>query len=67
MVSIYPINCLMVSDYGTLSDGLFLIQLQNDVTYNSMHVIAGLKRCVVNEESSMLWRWELGHIFIEKK
>ena len=43
-----------VIGYGTLSDGLFHIQLQNDFTYNSMHVISGLKRCVMNEESSML-------------
>ena len=40
--------------YGTLSDDLFHIQLKNDVTYNSMHVTTRLRRCVVNEESSML-------------
>ena len=47
-------NKFNVISYGTLSDGLFHIQLQNDITYNSMHVIAELKRCVMNEESSML-------------
>ena len=31
-------NKSKVIGYGTLSDGLFHIQLQNDVTYNSMHV-----------------------------
>ena len=43
-----------------MSDGLFHIQLQNDVTYNSMHVTARSKRFVVNEESSMLWHQRLG-------
>ena len=51
--------------YGALSDGLFHIRLHNDVTYNSMHVTTGLKRCVMNEEPSMLWHWRLGHISIE--
>ena len=31
-----------------------------------MHVTAGLKRCVMNEESSMLWHQRLGHISIER-
>jgi len=31
-----------------------------------MHVIDGVKRCVVNEESSMLWHHRLKHISIEK-
>ena len=31
-----------------------------------MHVTTGLKRCVVNEEFSMLWHWRLGHISIER-
>ena len=52
--------------YGALSDGLLHIQLHNDVTYNSMHVTSGLKGCVVNEESSMLWHWRLRHISIER-
>ena len=62
--SIY--NKSKVIGYGALYDGLFLIQLHNDVTYNSMYVTTGLKRCVVNEESSMLWHQRLGHIFIER-
>ncbi|RDX94927.1 hypothetical protein CR513_22638, partial [Mucuna pruriens] len=33
--------------------GLYEIKLQN-VAYNSMHVTVGLKRCVVNEESSII-------------
>ena len=45
--------------YGTLFDDLFHIQLQNDVPYNPMHVTIELKRCVMNEESSMLWHWRL--------
>ena len=59
-------NKSKVIGYGALSDGLFHIQLHNDVTYNSMQVTAGLKRCVVNEESSMLWHQKLGHISIER-
>ena len=57
-------NKSKVIGYGTLSDGPFHIQLQNDFIYNSMHVTIGLKRCVMNEESSMLWHWRLGHISI---
>ena len=59
-------NKSKVIGYGTLSNGLFHIQLQNDDTYYSMHVTVGLKRCVVNEESSMLWHRRLGHISIER-
>ena len=59
-------NKSKVIGYGTLFDGLFHIQLQNDFTYNSMYVTAGLKRCVMNEESSMLWHRRLGHISIER-
>ena len=59
-------NKSKVIGYGALSDGLFHIQLHNDVTYNFMNVIAGLKRCVMNEESFMLWHQRLGHISIER-
>ena len=59
-------NKYKVIGNGTLSNGLFHIQLQNDITYNSMHVTAILKRCVMNEESSMLWHRRLGHISIER-
>ena len=31
-----------------------------------MHVTVGLKKCVMNEESSMLWHRRLGHISIER-
>ena len=31
-------NKSKVIGYGALSDGLFHIQLHNDVTYNSMHI-----------------------------
>ncbi|XP_020590476.1 uncharacterized protein LOC110031568 [Phalaenopsis equestris] len=55
-----------VIGYGTLIDGLYSIELQNDAAYNSMHITAGLKRCVVNEESSMLWHRRLGHISIKR-
>ena len=59
-------NKSKVIGYGALYDGFFHIQLHNDVTYNSMHVTTGLKRCVMNEESSMLWHRRLGHISIER-
>ncbi|RZC25854.1 40S ribosomal protein S17-4 [Glycine soja] len=51
---------------GQLVDGLYSIELKSDATYNSMHVSVGLKQCIVNEESSMLWHWRLGHISIER-
>ncbi|RVW67331.1 Retrovirus-related Pol polyprotein from transposon TNT 1-94 [Vitis vinifera] len=51
---------------GTLSNGLFSINLQNDTTNNTMHVHIGTKRCVMNEDSSMLWHRRLGHISIQR-
>ena len=49
---------------GTLSNSLFSINLQNDTTNNTMHVHIGTKRCVINEDSSMLWHRRLRHISI---
>ena len=49
-----------------LSDGLYLLGLQNSATYTSMHVQTGIKRCNINENSSMLWHRILGHISIER-
>jgi len=60
------INKSRIIGSGALLDGLYYIELQNDVAYNSMHVTVGVKRCVVNEESSMLWHRRLGHISIER-
>jgi hypothetical protein len=57
------------SDYvgnGTLSNGLYCINLQNNATYDSMHVHTGTKRCVINEDSSKLWNRRLDHISIER-
>ena len=51
---------------GTLSNGLFSINLQNDTTNNTMHVHIGIKRCVMNEDSSTLWHQRLGHISIQR-
>ena len=51
---------------GILSDGLYHIFLQNDTTYNSLHVQIGIQRCVVNEDSSILWHRRLGHISIDR-
>ena len=49
-----------------LSDGLYCIFLQNDTTYSSLHVQTGIKKCVVNEDSSTLWHRRLGHISIDR-
>ena len=51
---------------GTLSDGIFLLNLQNNASYISMHVHVGIKRCVINENSSILWHQILDHISIER-
>ena len=53
---------------GILSHSLFRINLQNNATYTTLHVQnnAGVKRCVMNEESSMLWHRRLGHTFIQR-
>ena len=34
--------------------------------YKTMHVHVGTKRCVMNEDSSVLWHRRLGHISIER-
>ena len=51
---------------GTLNDDLLSINLQNNSTYTIVHVQTDTKRCIINEESSMLWHQRLGHIFIER-
>jgi len=60
------INKSRIIGFGALLDGLYYIELRNDATYNSMHVAFGVKRCVVNEESFMLWHRRLGHISIKR-
>ena len=49
---------------GTLRDGLYIVQLQNN--YNSLSIIVGTKRCIMNEDSSFLWHKRLGHISIQR-
>ena len=49
-----------------MSNGLYCINLQNNVTNDSMHVHTGTKRCVINEDSSKLWHQRLCHISIER-
>jgi len=49
-----------------LSNGIYLLGLQNYVTYSSMHVQTSIKRCNINENSSMLWHRRSGHISIER-
>ena len=51
---------------GTLSNGLFCINLLDNNCYNATQIHAGIKRCVMNEDSSMLWHRRLGHISIDR-
>ena len=39
--------------YGTLSYGLYCLNLQNNTSRTAIHVHVGTKCCVVNEDSSM--------------
>ena len=60
---IYKFDCV---GNGILFYGLYRIFLQNDTTYNSLHVQTGIKRCAINEDSSTLWHRRLGHISIDR-
>ncbi|KAF7839831.1 Retrovirus-related Pol polyprotein from transposon TNT 1-94 [Senna tora] len=53
---------------GTMSDGLFRVQLQDNTSYDTMHASSSIsiKRCATNENSSMLWHRRLGHISLER-
>ncbi|KAF7839880.1 Retrovirus-related Pol polyprotein from transposon TNT 1-94 [Senna tora] len=53
---------------GTMSDGLFRVQLQDNTSYDTMNASSsiGIKRCATNENSSMLWHRRLGHISLER-
>ena len=55
-----------VIGYGILCDGLYSVQLQDNNAYNSLSITAGIKRSVMNEESSLLWHRGLGHISIQR-
>ena len=48
---------------GVLSNGLFSINLQYNVF---LHTHIGNKRCIMNENSSILWHQRLGHISIDR-
>ena len=43
-----------VTSSGTLSYGLYSVHLQDNNTYNSLSLTIGIKRNVMNEESSLL-------------
>ena len=60
---IYKSDCV---GNGILSDRLYRLFLQNDTTYNSLHVQTSIKRCVINEDSFTLWHQRLGHISIDR-
>ena len=53
---------------GTLVDSLFKIDIDPsfECNYLNMHINAGIKRSLINENSSMLWHRRLGHISIER-
>ena len=53
---------------GTLVDSLFKIDidLSFECNYLNMHANVGIKRSLINENSSMLWHRRLGHISIER-
>ena len=51
------VHCLMVFSLSIC---------KNDTTNNTMHVHTSTKRCVMNEDSSMLWHRRLGHISIQR-
>ena len=51
---------------GTLSDGLFSLDLQNNATHNALHVQTSIKRCVMNANSSIFLYRRLGHISINR-
>ena len=55
-----------VIGYGILCDGLYFVQLQDNNAYNSLSLTVGIKRSVMNEESSILWHRRLGHITIQR-
>jgi len=55
-----------VFENDILSNGLYLLGLQNYATYSSMHVRTGIKKCNINENSFMLWHRRLRHISIER-
>ena len=48
------VHCLMVFSFSI------------DSTHTVMHVQIGTKRCVINEDSSILWNWSFGHISIDR-
>ena len=49
-----------------MCDGLYSVHLQDNNSYNSLSLTTGIKRNVMNEESSLLWHRRLGHIFIQR-
>ncbi|KAL0423426.1 UNVERIFIED_CONTAM: hypothetical protein Sradi_0877400 [Sesamum radiatum] len=66
MVLLYFYNTHLVGN-DTLSNGLYDINLQSDVLYTlHVDVSTDIKRCVMNEDSSVLWHRRLGHISIER-
>ena len=48
-----------------MCDDFYLVQLQNDNAYNPLSLTVGIKKSVINKESSLLWHRRLGHISIQ--
>lgn len=60
VISIYFINLKL----SVMVHMVFSFLIYKDVTHKIMHVQVGIKRCVMNENSSTLWQRRLGHISI---
>ena len=50
----------------TLFDGIFSLDLRNDSAHNILHVQIVIQRCVMNEDSFILWHQRLEHISINR-
>ena len=50
---------------GNLSNGLYQISLNDDASFHNALNVTN-KRCLMNDNSSMLWHRRLGHISIER-
>jgi len=59
----YKSNCVGNS---ILFDGFFCINLQNNGTYDVMHVHTSIKKCIIDENSFKLWHQRLSHIFVDR-
>ena len=61
------LNSVIVGS-GILCDGLYKISLNHEFSQAliTLHSNVGSKRCLINENSSILWHRRLGHISRER-